>query len=143
MTNKLLIECFNEFIELKHSLIGIENKAGTVKNYRTTRKNLVLFLTGKELLHLQCKDFSPDLAREFEIFMKRDAGIKCGQGHINNMLKKLRTVLDYAAEKGYCLNNPIKYIKLRKEPGKRIIYLSTKQLQRFCTYSFRCNRLQA
>ena len=117
-TNKILFEKYSEEY-LKYAKINKSEKSYTLNI--TNIKALNLFFKGKYLTDIKPQDIES---------YKEERSKNLKPASVNRDLACLRHMLNKAIQWGYLLSNPMKGIKLLKEPPGRLRFLSEEEIKR-------------
>jgi integrase len=134
------IQCFNEFLEKKKKLIGIDILLGTWKKFNYSHlqvKDFIKWKYGKQDYPL-CK-LKLQFILDFEYYLKTERGQS--QVTINKAIQRFRKPIKDALGEGYLEKDPFVFHKpvwVRKE----VIFLSTEELEKLESHNFSQPRLQ-
>lgn len=120
-----LLDYLDEYIKQVENLT--EFSKSTWKKYNTVKRHLETFLISKNMHEVSIKGLKPEHIRQFELYLKAEAGLSVNTA--TKYLKLLKTVYNRAIERGYAKTNPMSNFKFKHERTQRT-FLSNEELKR-------------
>ncbi len=110
-----------------NKLIGVKYSMGTLKNYYTLRRHIVLFLSSISLKDLEIKKVNHRFIKDFETYLLTDT--KRSNNGVIKILQSLKKITLEARALGYISKDPFALIKFKKTPFERG-YLTNTELKK-------------
>lgn len=111
---------------------------GTVRTYSTRIRALRDFLEAQGRKDLLCEEVEVQTAKEFIKYMrKRGSGV----GHSQKCARALKKVLDQAVAMRVIPGNVLSAMRMKKPPGRAIIFLTEEEFALLAEHRFRSARL--
>ncbi|MDT0553415.1 site-specific integrase [Urechidicola vernalis] len=135
-----VVEYFEMFLKRLKRLINIEIKAVTYKKYNYVKENVKSFIKWKyKRSDYPLKKLKQQFLDDFDYYLKVERGQK--QVTINKEIQRFRKPIKVAVSEGYLERDPFMLHK-NKKVIKKIVFLTTEELQKFESHVFEQSTLR-
>jgi integrase/recombinase XerD len=138
--NRTLLKLISKFISEQTALMGIDKAKDTIRTYNTRYRALLNYLIEKDKKDVYPMEINLRFANEFSSYLKAD-GTR-GHNYVMKNIQFLKQMLKYAVQMEELQFNALESFEFNMTKPKKIIYLTSEELEKLTNHKFASTRLQ-
>lgn len=140
-TKTTLLQAWSLFLVKRKPLVGVSISKHKFDADGVRRNHLEAFLKKQRLLGLLADDFTPNLADDFNIYLRTGVGLS--QNYTSKVMQTVKQVLKWCVRHKYATKQPLEGYALSFAPPPPAKFLTSDELRRLRDFSFSSQPLRA